>query len=838
VADPLPVFRGHQDLDLATGEPMPLVLGRSGRIGVCLDPPPATDTSQWEARLLGGAFVAPAVRLDTTLCFEESLPENAREGRWDLCAVLRDRFDGRTQELPCVPFRVDADERTYREIEKGIPAALQASVASLDALADRAHAARLEALALRLRLVAAYALRRQGSSEAAERLRSGPPWIDAPAAARWAGQLAYERATLALEAQAEPAACWRLLREAERGFRVCGDRKWIAVVGKQADVLSRAGAIAEAKERLQFAVATCAVAPCDPPLVTAAQNTLAWLVASDPDAAEEELDSAQRSLEGLLAGRDAPADPLERANSLLNLAFVRERRGLDPDEVLGRARGLIATPASSRARELSGWADLVEARWALAHGDLARAAATGDRLSASAETARLRAFGAGCSAAAQRRLGALDRAGVALAEAPAEGRRAEDAYAAARIALESGRAEAAWGILRSLDAGTAARNPVPEIAALAELEGPSSGRRREQREAIRRGALDRMQDALRAERVETRPVDDAAVSFRAFPLDDEVVVLRRAATGEVATYRRTPMPRVRLVALVREVRAAMEREQADDARWAELVEPLARALAPLPEDLGEVTIFAAHGILQDVPLPALPVSSPGARRWLGELTAVAWRPAGVGGADVPAREGSRAALVVSDPRGDLGLTGAGAYGTEVLAGERATREALREALGQAERLHVDAHARYEPAFPELSTILLADGVVTGQELAAWSSGLALANLSGCQTGRAPITADSGRFGLAGLLAGAGVDWVVATRATLANALAVDFNRAFYAALAGGAEVPAAYRRGLDAARRRHPAARWGALVLLHGGVEKKRGQSSELRTPTLAGGVR
>ena len=852
VEAPAPVFRGHADIDLSSpGTAVPWVLGRGTPVGVCLDAPPETDTSQWEARLFGDAYVPPALRLQTTVCFEERLPEGMGDGPRQVCARLRDRFDGREQPLPCLPFRVESDDAAFREIEKGIPAALAARdevVARLDALADQARARRYPALGLRLNLIAAYTLRREGSAEAAERLRDGPAWIGSPAAVRWAGQLAYERASLALDARADLAGGWALLRTAERSFRACAEKKWIAVVGKQAEVLSLAGAIGEGEDRLRAGIDACGSAPCDPAMVRAARNTLAWLVVSDADAGDDELAAAERDLETL----EAPSDPLEHANLVLNLAFARQRRGKDPASELRQARGLIGGAASARARELSGWADLAQARSALP----ADAAAIGDRIGERAESPRLRAFGLGCAAAAYRRLGRIDRAADRSARALAlhaatgaarlgqdvplgPGQRAEDVYAAARIEIERGHPYEAWTILRALDdeatapSDGAAPSLAAGVATLVDLERPASAPRREQRKAIRRETLDRMQEAVRTARAPTRH-DAAEVAYRAFPLDDEIVVLRRLDDGSIVTYRRTPMPRSRLVAAIGAVRDAIAREEPDDGRWRTLVAPLARALAPDPGDLGPVTTFATHGVLQEVPLAALPVTTKLGARWLGELTTVAWHPAGAAASSPPARVRDGEAIYVIDPREDLGLPMA--PGTRVLRGDGATRDALRAALGGGRWLHVESHARYEPAFPELSSILLADGPVTGPELAAWASGLELVNVSGCETGRAPVSADSGRFGLAGLLARRGVAWVVGARAALSNALAIDFDEEFYLALTERAPVPEAYRRALDLARSRHPASRWGVLVLLH--AEPERGQSPPPRTPYLAGGVR
>jgi hypothetical protein len=872
VADPVPVFRGHRDIDVASSrEPVPRVIGRQAPVGLCLDAPPATDTSQWEARLLDDRFVPPAARLDTTVCFEEPIPAALADGARAMCAVLRDRFDGTTQALPCLPFRLETDDRALADLEGRIPAAVAAGAPALDALSDDARKAGFAGLAFRVRLIAAYALRREGTdaarAAAAERLRDDPAWVRGPAAVRWAGPLDYERASLALDARADLSDCWRLLRRAEESFRVGGDRKWIAVVGKQAEVLSRAGALAEAKERLRFAVAACGSAPCDPPLVSSAESTWAWLIASDPDATGDEIDAAVRRMEEIRSGSAAPKERLERANLVVNVAFLETRRGRSPAGAVAQARELIGTDASARARELAGWADLADARGELAGGDARSALAACDRIAAAALGTRLRAYGASCAASAHRRMGELDRASESYARALAlhaasiktplareepvgPSQQAEDAYAAARVEVERGHPGAAWAILAALDDAAAAPPAAlpavePWLALQAQLDVPASESRREEREAIRWAALDRMRDAIHV--VEPRPatpaLDGDATDFRAFPLDDEVVVLRRLPEGTITTYRRTPILRDALVRRLAAVRDALTRGTMDDAGWDELVEPLARAVAPRPEDVDQTTTLAMHGILQEIPLAALPIPG-GERRRLCEITAPVCRPAGASpvARDLPATYGP--AVVIADPRGDLSpaaTTGGIAWSgkpTTILRGRDATRDAVRRALPGAGLLHVDAHARYEPAFPELTTILLADGAATGQEIAAWAPGLALANLSGCETGRAPVSADSGRFGIAGLLARSGVPWVVGAGAPLADAAAAEFNRAFYASVAGGADAPGAFRSALESVRRRYPASQWGAFVLLRGAAPNRGGQMADRRTPSSVGGLR
>jgi CHAT domain-containing protein len=153
----------------------------------------------------------------------------------------------------------------------------------------------------------------------------------------------------------------------------------------------------------------------------------------------------------------------------------------------------------------------------------------------------------------------------------------------------------------------------------------------------------------------------------------------------------------------------------------------------------------------------------------------------------------------------------------VLVGEEATRAAVRRAFPGAGWIHFDAHGVFDAAFPELTRLGLADGAFDLGQAAQWQAAPELANLAGCNTGRWPATADSGRYGLGGLLCRRGVRWAVATRNAVADDVAADFNRAFYQSLARGRSVPGAFAGALGALSRRHPAVEWAAFQLLDGG---------------------
>lgn len=448
------------------------------------------------------------------------------------------------------------------------------------------------------------------------------------------------------------------------------------------------------------------------------------------------------------------------------------------------------------------------------------------------------------------------------------GPRAEDAAGAARVAVERGQPGRAWELLARLDQSSAhearrrqcrasAREPRAAarwqemdeqieglLADLARLDLPMSLEREAEIEPVRRVLEERLLTLWR-----TWPGCDGApeglpdgAQLRAFAVDDEVILLGREG-GRIRLVRRTPLGRANRSRLVHDVTAAIAEGTLDDGAWRRLLAPAAEAL--LPPDLGDLPprlTYALHGSLQALPLAALPLpafplppgtasessrsaSGPTAAaspRWLGDLTAVALQPAGARSRPIDPEAPPAPYVFVVDPLGDLpyGDRSADLYGktfpeARILRRSAASREALAASLARADGLHVDAHAVYEPAFPELSSLELADGAVRFLELAELRPPSRFANLSGCRTGSWYATADSGRYGFGGLMARLGVPWTVATRAPLGDRLAEAYNGAFYLAMAGGAEPPEAHRRALAELSPRYPAVAWASLLLLH-----------------------
>ncbi len=749
----------------------------------------------------------------------------------------------------------------------------------LDRLAQEAERFPFEGMTLRLVAVYCLRQEGtpEALEEARRRLDDLPRWLDQPAGRRWVARVALDRARLEL-GEGRLGAAWELFREAEESLLDDANRRRIRAVVGQATVLAQVGAWRAALERLEPAIEECE-GVCAPVFVREARHLQAWLLHLDPESALEDRRRMAESLAAPLDEQGAAAiERLERVNQRVSLAYFQTLEGGDPGPHLASARELLAGAAigTARARALGHWADLVEALDGLSRGHAERAlelcgALAGAPGTSDSSSRDLAVWGLSCAGRAQRQLGDLEAAARAFERALlyhehasldalamtlvlGPGQRADDYYQAARVELERGEARGAWEILARLDRLSLGEEELrrcreqlaPEsrrqlaanearrrglLEELAALEGPASGALRRQREpqrqVLKREILELWQSRPGCPQPPS-PARDPELRYRAVPLPDEILVLRQDPGGEVALERRHPLPRRQLREITERIHAALERADLGDAAWRELVRPLAEALVPGTDAASgasaRVTPFALHGVLQGAPLAALPLpgAADGEAPWYGDVATPVLRPA----ATVHPGAGTTAAappLFVVDPNRNLpsAAESLALYrdlfpAATLLHGRRATRGALLEAVSGARWLHVDAHGHFDPAFPELSSLELADEPIKLLELAAIEAAPELVNLSGCQTGRWPTTADSGRYGLAGLFARGGSGWVIGAAADLDDRLAADFNRAFYRQLAAGAEAPRAFAHALGEARRRHPAAAWASLLLLRG----------------------
>lgn len=872
----------------ADGRLEPLIVSTEPALIACVSAPPATDTSQWQAivsyseALETATWTAPERRMAGTVCFAapplKLLPQRSLE----LCLQLRDGYSGRQLATRCKALRVLGESLLYRTLRRDMvavlgavqPSAENTRVPALRALEERAKDSGFPFLAFRLRMIAAFYLRREGGVEQtreAERLLSElPAWITQPEASSWAAQAAVERSTLALKASRLEDA-WTEAKEAERHFLRVASPKAFSAANKQAEILARVGALTEARHRLRAALDECQNSPCEPLLLPSAESTLAWWIAQDPTATPEEIESALAILANALAA-DWPTvdEQLEKANLYINRAVLEVRAGDSPEESLDQVQALIGNAQSARARELTTWAILLAATQTLEAGSAATASNLALEVAASTEIPRVAAWAWSLAARASRVLGrsaeaaaaferALDlhqyssshRLGLEIPLGP--GRRADDYYRAARLAIERDRPDAGWQMLQRLDeAGLHhgdGRNCSDSetdsrvrreslLHQLVALDRPAAAPRRAQREPIRRAVLAELQEMARTGCGWQRPPNSAPEpQLRAFFLDGEIFLLARSSQGVIALERRTAVDH----SLLSQLSAGAGIAELDDDAWVELTEPLARALVPSSlRTVGRQTLVAMYGPLQAVPLAALPLAGWSREQplWFGDTTTIVTRVVGAPPHELPTAGAARQPLFVIDPSANLpnASRAADLYAqlfpaATIVRRADATRRRILERVGDANWLHVGAHGRYDPAFPELSSLVTADGELSAADLIDHIDQLVMANLSACHSGRWPITADSGRYGLAGSLSRQGVPWVVASRTTLGDRLASAFNSSFYRSLAGGASVPTAYNSAMHQVRTSFPASEWSAILLLGTADDARGGQTSKLLIP-------
>ncbi len=877
------VPRGHQELVvLADATAVPVFTGKDSPIQACLSTALEDDTSQWEARwqvdnATPREFVRPSVRLGRTICFDTVLADRVSDGPHRLCSEVRDAYDQRAVTRGCLDIEYRATDAAFDQLKSERGAILnsagqddaQDTVAALLSLCERAEQGHYPLSAFKLRLIAIYQLRRRGTldavNQAGELLGSRPAWLASPAAAGAAAMLSYEEALMSLERRGDDRAAWRDLRTAEDLYASLADPSFVAVALKQADILARAGAVQEARTRLATVLQRCDAGPCRADLLPSVRTTLAWVILLDPDAEAADLQSAKQLLQVALSSGSASLDLVERANIWTNLAYAQARCGEPFEHALLTARQLLdglPLEALSRAREVRSWTDLVEGLAELIAGQDARALVACSQASRR-DSPQLEAWAAGCRARAWTNQGALDKAAkdydsalsAHLRAAPTRagadlslglGRRADDFYEAARLELQRGHLRQGWELLEALDLlsirGVESRDP--SLAApqpdttrqigreLSALRQPVATGTRQARNEAGVQWRDRAQESLRDHYAarQTGRAADRAIEFRAIALANEVLLLQQRADGEVVLSRRTPWPRTQLRASIDAVRKAMEQGNVDDQRWFALTRRLAAALVPESSQLEPVTTVALHGVLQSVPLAALPLfeaTTPGS--WLLQKTVVALVPAqarAVSGSDQVLEA---TPLFVVDPSENLKGSHQHAIdykqqfaNGQLLEGKRATRDAVSRAIGGSRWLHLDAHAIYDNLFPELSTIELADGPVLSADLESWGSGLQFVNLSACGTGRWHETADSGRYGIAGDLARGGVPWVVAALTDLPDAVAGSFNGSLYACLSGSGSIPSCYGDAVRAVAAKYQPAAWAGLMLIHAPADSSR----------------
>ncbi len=886
-------FEGHLTPD---GQVIPLYLGVDEQFYLCLQAPARRDTSQWEARLdLGKGdgeereFLPPEIRMETTLCFRApSLQEAAVPGQEQFCGLLRDTYDGNIHQLPCQPIRLgnqgqafwDLNQKVYTLAGSPLDEDLNGWLARMRPLIRQSEEQGFFFLAQHGRLIAVNRLRLQGEEWALEKastlLGRHAELLQSPAALELAGETALEQAEFDFQSGRLKSA-WLDLSRADQAYLKLAHPYRLAVLMRQAEILSRMGSVSEAILRLESGLDQCAQSPssCQPRMIAYAESLLAWLSLLDPDSDQMALSRAGDLLEkalrqqNALQGQQQWIDPLEPANLLVNLGYQRLQIGRQPDPHLQQALSILNEQPSdlSRVQLLRHWSSLIEGLFSLRIGDSQNALALCSQLTGRQDFKQLASWARSCIGRAQQQLGQLEDSAESFQQAiliheniaPQEmgrglplgpGQRAGDYYRLARVLLDRGDANGAWEQLAALDRLAESererlrcreRVSQSEAAAhwrrndqrrrqlldqLVALDLPASSLRRAQLRPVRQSLMRELQNLSRqwpgCSRAET-PAQGSPPDFRAVALEDEILLLHRRQDGKVVLDHRTPMQRQQGRRWLRQLTSRLQKGAVTEEDWRTLLTPLAGALVPhLRDNLSEVTIFSLHGWLQDVPLAALPVPSTPSG-WLSDLTIPALRPAGLSRIPRSSDSSGSAPLFVVDPKGDLrgGRQLLSHYSmlfphARIVTGEDASRRSLGEGLPSASFLHVDAHGLYNAAFGELSSLQMSDGSLTLLELAELPSPSRFVNLSGCHTGRWPVTADSGRYGMAGVFARGGTSWVIASRSDLNDRLAGDFNKAFYDNIASGSTIPQAFQAALEQVRPKHPPSAWASLMLIRG----------------------
>ncbi len=767
----------------------------------------------------------------------------------------------------------------------------------LDGLASELEQHRFPQLRVNVEMTAVHFLSRDGSQasleEAQRRLDHLPPWLGQPFSEHTAATAFYQKAMFLRDSGARPAESWAALKQAEALYgRIARPRLYAAHA--MAQIVAAAGAVNEAQERLRSALAECAPLPpgtdsrCNPALEANARGTLAWMSLLDGSSRKPELQAAERFLTEALGSSD-DWDPLEVANRRLDLAYLSLRLGQDVDAPLKAADEVLerntagdqdgAPQDGARHLHLARWRDLIEGLAAVRDHRSARAVELCTPL-AEGDDPLIAAWAASCIGRADRQMGRGQAAADSFRRALARhellldwemGRklplgldqRADDFSRAARIEVELGRPDVAWQLLQRLDRLSiteAARRRCrqgdlsPEdrdrwqeldreaaeiYTTLSSFAGPASLDRRQDQERLSRDLKARLRELWRQWPGCEAPTHapDEGLDYRAFALDDEILLLRRAEDGQIQLARRTPVGRAELLDALEQL-GAMTPLGTDEQAWRRAAAPLATALLP-ETPLPTTVTYALHGALQAVPMVALPLDGIGEPAdWLGRRAGVALLTAGAFARDTgsAARE---AALFVVDPTGNL--TAARRQSAEleslfprarVLKGAEATREQVLARLSQAEWIHFDTHGSFDPAMPELSSLMLAEGPLHWLQLTGLAPEARFVNLSGCQTGRWPVTADSGAYGIAGLFTRLGTPWAVGSRVDLPDRVAASLNQAFYRAIREGQSPAEAFRTGILKVSAEFPVPQWAGWMLLRAaGPPTSSLNSSPQRSP-------
>ncbi|MGZ3451954.1 MAG: CHAT domain-containing protein [Polyangiales bacterium] len=535
-------------------------------------------------------------------------------------------------------------------------------------------------------------------------------------------------------------------------------------------------------------------------------------------------------LEAALALYSGPcADPLDKANVLLNLALAAVLRGTFDAAAARLAEARVALQQESPGPQLALWMAELDGRIALGKGDTKTAltAFARQRLLASStfaadaewravvgtgEALEAKGDDTGALAAYREAESLLDRASVDVAVLDARDAFLGDREKSARLLVD---------LLVRKDRG-------PEALAAAR-----TARSRSIAALFRQGrvaslapdARARWESLLAKYRKERAELDREADGDWKLP-NDRLAEVRAARKEREASLRSTVDDAFALVA--RGTVALPEIEEGDVLL---LQFPARSGFVGFAADKSGVTVSRAEGLapfrdklatakrIRVLPYGARHAIDVHALPFEGELlidrAPVVYALDLAGAKHVP----PEGALLVADPTGDLPAARAEAdvvakaFTTNLtsLRGTAATTEAVLHALPKASLFHYAGHAIYVGDDPWESVLPLSNGKISIVDVLALSSAPRIVSLFACESGRT-VTRGEG-LGLAQSFLAAGAEIVIASTRDVADGLAAELAREMYGNVGSPllTDVPTSLRRAQIALRKREPAWDWAAF---------------------------
>jgi CHAT domain-containing protein len=155
---------------------------------------------------------------------------------------------------------------------------------------------------------------------------------------------------------------------------------------------------------------------------------------------------------------------------------------------------------------------------------------------------------------------------------------------------------------------------------------------------------------------------------------------------------------------------------------------------------------------------------------------------------------------------------------QVLRNREATLAAFSAAAGEADYLHVAAHAIFREDDPHFSALRLADGWLSLYDIYGLRLKARLVSLSACQSGRSWVGGGDEMVGLVRGFLYAGAASLVVSLWPVHDTTTADLMGEFYAALHRGEPAPAALRTAMLRVRAVHPHPyHWASFVLVGAG---------------------